>query len=141
MQTAKSDEQLENAPAGRNKSLEPDSNATVERASQSEKHSVPRYSTAEGMQIDESDEHLEKVRCSIDESREPDANVTVEREPHPEKHPAPSFSTDDGMQIDDSELFSNAVSPIDLILESHSTMRCESVSESEKQLVSISLIS
>jgi hypothetical protein len=56
MQIEESDEHSQNARASMDESFEPDSNVTVERDSQSEKHSSPSCSTEEGMHIDESDE-------------------------------------------------------------------------------------
>jgi hypothetical protein len=80
MKKNESDEQEANAFVSIDESAEPDSNVMVERDWHTSKHSLPRVSTEEGMQIDESDEQQANVFVSIDESLEPDSNVTVERD-------------------------------------------------------------
>jgi hypothetical protein len=82
MQIDESDEQPRNARSSIDKSLEPDSNVTVERDSHRVKQCLPRLLTEEGMQIDESDEQFRNADSSIDESLELDSNVTVERDLH-----------------------------------------------------------
>jgi hypothetical protein len=56
MQIDESDEHSQNADSSIDESFEPDSNATLERDSHSEKHSLPICLTEEGMKTDESDE-------------------------------------------------------------------------------------
>jgi HPt (histidine-containing phosphotransfer) domain-containing protein len=83
MQIDESDEQQQNAYSSIDKSLESDSNVTVERDLHSKKDHLPSVSTDEGMQIDESDEQRLNAYSSMDESLERDSNVTVERDLHP----------------------------------------------------------
>jgi hypothetical protein len=78
MQIDESDEQQANADSLIDESFEPDSNVTVERDLQAERHLLPSFSTDEGMQIDESDEQSQNANSSIDESREPDSKNTFE---------------------------------------------------------------
>jgi hypothetical protein len=103
MQIDERDEHLENANLSTDDSLEPDSNMTVERDSDSAKEKAPSSSIEEGTLIDETDAQCEKADWSIDERFEPDSNVTAERLRHGQKHRAPSLTTDDGMQIDESD--------------------------------------
>jgi hypothetical protein len=65
MQINESDEQKENDISAIDESLELDSNVTVERDLQSEKHASPRLSTEEGMQIDKSDEQSQNADAPI----------------------------------------------------------------------------
>jgi hypothetical protein len=68
MQNDESDEHQRNADSAIDKSFESDSNVTVERDLHSEKHSLPRLWTEEGMKIDESDEQDQNAYSAIDES-------------------------------------------------------------------------
>jgi hypothetical protein len=68
MQIAESDQQSENAASPTTESSAGDSNVTVERDRQSEKHPAHISSTCKGIQIVESDEHPENPRRSMSES-------------------------------------------------------------------------
>jgi hypothetical protein len=96
MQTDDSEVQPENAPSPMTRSPEPESKSTVEREAQFKKHSLQRFSTEEGMQIEERKRHSEKARHSTDLSREPDSNASPER--FPSTNCSQIFSTEDGRQ-------------------------------------------
>jgi hypothetical protein len=97
------------------------------------KHSLPSFSTEEGMKSDESDLHSENANPSIDESREPDSKLTVERDSQPEKQDEPSRSTEEAMQIDERKVPSNADAPINLTFDALAKITLETVSQPEKQ--------
>jgi hypothetical protein len=60
-----SKEQKEKAPSSIRRSVDPDSNVTVERNSHQLKQDLGRMSTDAGMTIDSSDEQYEKASSSI----------------------------------------------------------------------------
>jgi hypothetical protein len=65
MQMDGSDRQHENARSSIRRNRELDSNSTVRRMSQPEKHYMQRISIQSGIKIDLSDEHLENARSPI----------------------------------------------------------------------------
>jgi hypothetical protein len=67
MQMDESEEQSLNPQAPMDKSVEPDSNVTIERDLHAWKQRSPSVSTDEGMQIDGSEEHPANVARSIEE--------------------------------------------------------------------------
>jgi hypothetical protein len=68
MQIEASEPHLQNASFPIRETLEPVSNATVNRDSHSKKQYASIVSTDEGMQIDESEEHFENAEDSIRET-------------------------------------------------------------------------
>jgi hypothetical protein len=129
-----SDEQPQNASSSICKSLEFDSNVSVERELHLLKQDSQRVSTEEGIQIDESDEQQQNAESEIHESVEFDSNVSVERELHSLKQLSQRCLTEEGIQIDESdEQQRNADSPIPKSLEFDSNVSVERELQQEKQ--------
>jgi hypothetical protein len=83
--------------------LEPGSNVTAERESQSPKQSQLIFSTDAGMKTDGRAEQAKNALDFIDESLEPDSNVTLDKDTQRKKQCVQSFVIEEGMQMNGND--------------------------------------